>query len=42
MIEYAKENCFDELKLESDNDIAIQLYKINGFEKDELTFVKEF
>lgn len=41
VIEYAKANCFDELKLESDSEIAIKLYKSCGFKKDNMTYIQE-
>ena len=39
-INYAKENNISEIKLETDNSVAINLYKKYGFEFDTLTMVK--
>lgn len=41
VINYAIKNNISEIKLETDNEIAIKLYKKQGFEFDTLTMVKE-
>lgn len=41
VIDYAIKNNISEIKLETDNDIAIKLYEKQGFKFDTLTMIKE-